>query len=39
LKSKNGVYRKIRSEVELKDADQFFLGEQLFRVQVKTTQP
>ena len=39
LKSKNGVYRKIRSEVELKDADQFFLGEQLFRVQVKTIQP
>ncbi len=36
LKSKNGVYRKIRQELELKDGDEFFLGEQLFRVQVRT---
>lgn len=36
LKSKNGVYRRIRQEVELKDADEFFLGEQLFRVQIRT---
>lgn len=36
LKSKNGVYRRIRQEVELKDGDEFFLGEQLFRMQVRT---
>lgn len=36
MKSKNGVYRKIRQEVELRDADEFFLGEQLFRVQIRT---
>jgi len=35
MKSKNGVYRKIRQEVELRDADEFFLGEQLFRVQIR----
>jgi pSer/pThr/pTyr-binding forkhead associated (FHA) protein len=35
LKSKNGVYRRIRSEVDLKDGDEFFLGEQLFRVLVR----
>jgi pSer/pThr/pTyr-binding forkhead associated (FHA) protein len=39
LDSRNGVYRRIRGEVELTDADQFFIGEQLFRVQVKTIQP
>lgn len=37
LKSRNGVYRQIRGDVELRDADEFFLGEQLFRVQTKTT--
>lgn len=36
LKSRNGVYRKIRNEVELKDGDEFFLGEQLFRAQIKS---
>ncbi len=36
LKSRNGVYRRIRDEIELKDADEFFLGEQLFRVEIKT---
>lgn len=36
LKSRNGVYRQIRGDVELRDADEFFLGEQLFRVQTKT---
>jgi pSer/pThr/pTyr-binding forkhead associated (FHA) protein len=35
LKSRNGTYRRIRHEVELGDADQFFLGEQLFRVQLR----
>jgi len=36
LKSKNGVYRRIRQQVELKDGDEFFLGEQLFRMQIRT---
>jgi pSer/pThr/pTyr-binding forkhead associated (FHA) protein len=36
LKSRNGVYRRIRDEIELKDLDEFFLGEQLFRMQVRT---
>lgn len=35
LKSRNGVYRKIRNEVELKDGDEFFLGEQLFRARIE----
>ncbi len=35
LQSTNGVYRRIKDEVELKDADEFFLGEQRFRVAVK----
>jgi RNA polymerase subunit RPABC4/transcription elongation factor Spt4 len=38
LKSKNGVYRKIRDEVELKDGDEFFVGEQLFRTALKTVE-
>ncbi|MGO9270457.1 MAG: FHA domain-containing protein [Terriglobia bacterium] len=38
LKSKNGVYRRIRDEVELKDGDEFFVGEQLFRAAVKTVE-
>ena len=37
LKSRNGVYRRIRSEAELKDGDEFFLGEQLFRASIKIT--
>ncbi len=37
LKSRNGVYRRIRAEVELHDSDEFFLGEQLFRVGIKTS--
>jgi len=39
LKSKNGVYRRIRQEIELSDGDEFFLGEQLFRVQIRTLVP
>lgn len=35
LRSRNGVYRRIRAEVELQDGDEFFLGEQIFRVEVK----
>jgi pSer/pThr/pTyr-binding forkhead associated (FHA) protein len=37
LHSRNGVYRRVRDEVELRDADEFFMGEQLFRVEVKST--
>ena len=37
LHSRNGVYRRVRDEVELRDADEFFMGEQLFRVEVKTS--
>lgn len=36
MKSRNGIYRKIKGECELKDADEFFLGEQLLRVEIKT---
>ena len=36
LRSRNGVYRRVRNEVELADGDEFFMGEQLFRVEVKT---
>jgi pSer/pThr/pTyr-binding forkhead associated (FHA) protein len=35
LKSRNGVYRKLKGECELKDGDEFFLGEQLLRVEIK----
>ncbi len=35
LKSRNGVYRRIRAEVELQNGDEFFLGEQIFRVGLK----
>jgi pSer/pThr/pTyr-binding forkhead associated (FHA) protein len=35
LRSRNGVYRRVRNEVELADGDEFFMGEQLFRVEVK----
>jgi pSer/pThr/pTyr-binding forkhead associated (FHA) protein len=36
LRSRNGVYRRVRAEVELRDGDEFFMGEQLFHVEVKT---
>jgi len=36
LRSRNGVYRRVRTEVELRDGDEFFMGEQLFHVEVKT---
>jgi pSer/pThr/pTyr-binding forkhead associated (FHA) protein len=35
LKSRNGVYRRIRGELELQNLDEFFLGEQLFRVEIQ----
>jgi hypothetical protein len=35
MKSRNGIYRKIKDKCELKDADEFFLGEQLLRVEIK----
>lgn len=35
LKSRNGVYRRIRGETELRDTDEFFLGEQLFRAEIQ----
>lgn len=36
LRSRNGVYRRLRNEGELRDGDEFFLGEQIFQVEVKT---
>jgi pSer/pThr/pTyr-binding forkhead associated (FHA) protein len=35
LRSRNGVYRRVRSEIELIDGDEFFMGEQLFHVDLK----
>ncbi len=35
LKSRNGIYRRIRESVTLQDGDEFFLGEERFRVDVK----
>jgi pSer/pThr/pTyr-binding forkhead associated (FHA) protein len=35
LRSRNGVFRRVRSEIELGDGDQFFLGEHFFRVEIK----
>ncbi len=35
LKSRNGVYLRIEREVELEDGNEFFLGEQLFRVNLR----
>jgi pSer/pThr/pTyr-binding forkhead associated (FHA) protein len=35
MKSRNGVYRRIRGEAELGHGDEFFLGEQIFRTEVK----
>ena len=39
LRSRNGVYRRVRTEVELADGDEFFTGEQLFHVDVKNVEP
>jgi pSer/pThr/pTyr-binding forkhead associated (FHA) protein len=36
LSSRNGVYRRVRAEVVLTDGDEFFMGEQLFHVDIKT---
>jgi predicted component of type VI protein secretion system len=35
LRSRNGVFHRVRNEVELKDGDEFFLGEHLFRVEIR----
>ena len=35
LRSRNGVYRRVRAELDLADGDEFFMGEQLFRVDLK----
>lgn len=35
LRSRNGVFRRLRNEVELVNGDEFFLGEHLFRVEIK----
>ena len=36
LRSRNGVYRRLRAETELIDGDEFFMGEQLFHVDLKS---
>jgi pSer/pThr/pTyr-binding forkhead associated (FHA) protein len=35
LRSRNGVYRRVRAEIVLTDGDEFFMGEQLFHVDLK----
>jgi len=35
LRSRNGVFHRVRKEVELEDGDEFFLGEHIFRVEIK----
>jgi len=35
LRSRNGVYRRLRGETILSDGDEFFMGEQLFHVDLK----
>jgi pSer/pThr/pTyr-binding forkhead associated (FHA) protein len=35
LRSRNGVFRRVRNEIELEHGDEFFLGEHLFRVEIK----
>ena len=35
LRSRNGVYRRVREVIELVDGDEFFMGEQLFHVDIK----
>jgi pSer/pThr/pTyr-binding forkhead associated (FHA) protein len=37
MKSRNGVYRRIRGEAELQNGDEFFMGEQIFRAEVKNS--
>ena len=36
LRSRNGVYRRLRGEAVLVDGDEFFMGEQLFHVDLKS---
>jgi pSer/pThr/pTyr-binding forkhead associated (FHA) protein len=36
LRSRNGVYRRVRADVILVDGDEFFMGEQLFHVEFKS---
>jgi pSer/pThr/pTyr-binding forkhead associated (FHA) protein len=36
LRSRNGVYRRVREEIMLLDGDEFFMGEQLFHVDFKS---
>jgi pSer/pThr/pTyr-binding forkhead associated (FHA) protein len=35
LRSRNGIFRQVRNVIELEDGDEFFLGEHLFRVEIK----
>ena len=35
LRSRNGVFRQVRQEIELEAGDEFFLGEHIFRVEIK----
>ena len=35
LRSRNGIFRRVRNGIELQDGDEFFLGERLFRVEIK----
>jgi len=35
LRSRNGVFRRVRNEIELEDGDEFFLGEHFFQVEIK----
>jgi pSer/pThr/pTyr-binding forkhead associated (FHA) protein len=35
LKSRNGIYRRLRDSTTLQDGDEFFLGEERFRVDIK----
>ena len=35
LRSRNGAYRRVRAEIVLADGDEFFMGEQLFYVELK----
>jgi pSer/pThr/pTyr-binding forkhead associated (FHA) protein len=36
MRSRNGVYRRVRAEIVLVDGDEFFMGEQLFHVDFKS---
>ena len=35
LRSRNGIFRRVTNKIELADGDEFFLGEHLFRVEIK----